>query len=300
MDILVSAIITTHNRKEQVIKAIESVIRQTYGKIELIVVDDASDKESSDYLRKLASKKGYKYIYISSDESKGGNHARNVGIAVSSGEYIAFLDDDDQWMPEKTKKQVDCLNNNPECGLVYCGRVFKKGNRILDRTNFKYAFDGDCSKKIFTRIIFVTSMIMIRRSLLNKIGLFDEGLRFWQEYELGIRACQETKIGLVRDYLVHYGVYPGDANKLTNKLDGWIDAVNYIKSKHESLISDLSPEDNREFEIVILRDAVGRAYACGDKKRMRVFLKRLYRIDHNWKNGLKYIINTPTLAFWKR
>ncbi|WP_288911006.1 glycosyltransferase family 2 protein, partial [uncultured Thomasclavelia sp.] len=90
-NVLVSAIITTHNRLELLKRAIQSVYNQTYSNIELIVVDDASD----DGTKEWAEQQSFKFIYIPKEKSKGGNYARNLGIKSSHGKYVAFLDDDD-------------------------------------------------------------------------------------------------------------------------------------------------------------------------------------------------------------
>ena len=99
---LVSAIITTHNRKDLLKRAIDSVFAQTYPNIELIVVDDASNDGTSE----MCDDNRINYIFIPKLESHGGNYARNLGIKASKGEYCAFLDDDDYWLPTKIEKQV--------------------------------------------------------------------------------------------------------------------------------------------------------------------------------------------------
>ena len=93
---MVSAIVTTHNRRKLVKKAIDSVLSQTYKQIECIVVDDAGTDDTSVFLKEYIEKGLIQYIYIPREKSKGGNHARNQGIKASKGEYIAFLDDDDE------------------------------------------------------------------------------------------------------------------------------------------------------------------------------------------------------------
>ena len=105
MEPLVSAIITTHNRKKMVGRAIESVLCQTYKNLECIVVDDASDESAESVCKSYP----VHYIYIPKEESTGGNHARNVGIMKAKGKYVAFLDDDDYWLPTKIEKQVAYL-----------------------------------------------------------------------------------------------------------------------------------------------------------------------------------------------
>lgn len=141
----VSAIITTHNRKVLLKRSIESVFSQTYPNIELIVVDDASTDGTDDYCKVLS----LRYIYISKQESKGGNYARNLGIKAATGEYVAFLDDDDYWLPSKIEKQVTLLENS-DCELVYCGRRLE----IISKDNIKYVdllpnkqYQGNMRKK---------------------------------------------------------------------------------------------------------------------------------------------------------
>lgn len=104
---LVTAIITTHNRLELLKRAIESVMTQSYPNIELIIVDDHSTDGTDEYCKQLSiSTHNITYINIPREQSKGGNYARNLGIKNSHGVYIAFLDDDDIWLPEKINLQV--------------------------------------------------------------------------------------------------------------------------------------------------------------------------------------------------
>ena len=113
MNKLVSAIITTHNRQDLLLRAVKSVLDQTYHNIELIVVDDASDEKADELLKEF----NLQYIYIPKEDSKGGNHARNIGILSAKGEYIALLDDDDYWLPTKIEKQV-ALIEEKKCAFL--------------------------------------------------------------------------------------------------------------------------------------------------------------------------------------
>ena len=145
-NILVSAIIVTHNRLPLLKRAVKSVENQTYDNIELIVVDDASDDGTNIYGDELI-KRGYKYLYIDKEHSKGGNHARNVGIKNSTGEYIALLDDDDYWKSYKTEKQVNYLNEHPEYGMVYSGLDFDYQNKLYNFSVYpNEIFSGDIVK----------------------------------------------------------------------------------------------------------------------------------------------------------
>ena len=170
MNQLVSVIITTHNRQELLSRAIESVLLQSYQNIECIVVDDASEDGTKEYCESIES---INYVRISKDESKGGNYARNLGIKNALGEYIAFLDDDDYWLPEKIEKQINLLIEK-QCSLVFCGRKLeyvKKNAEIFyrdDLPNSKYK--GDLSTEILMSICTTTSAIFVKRDMLFEVG----------------------------------------------------------------------------------------------------------------------------------
>lgn len=260
---LVSAIITTHNRKELLTRAIESVFNQTYQKIELIVVDDASDDGTGE----VCKERNLKYIYIPQTESRGGNYARNLGIKASRGEYCAFLDDDDYWLPEKISKQV-ALIEEKKCDVVSCNRlnefVSGKDTSIVEAKPMLKE-NGDISRKILYSICSTTSLMLIRREPLLAVGLFDEKLRFWQEYELSIRLAQLCPFYVVQEPLVVYRINKKDSNRLTNKYFEWKDSVKYIYYKHKALYSQLSFHEKLLVRRLYWKDAKLRTGAAGLK-----------------------------------
>lgn len=288
--VMVSAIITTHGRLELLKKAINSVQNQTYSNIELIVVDDCSEDGT-----KLWAEKNLigiaKYIYIKKEDSKGGNHARNVGISASNGKYIAFLDDDDMWAPTKIEKQVKLMENNPDMVLSYCGhkKVYENGKNILSIPFDEFV--GNLSDKVFTMVFCTTSMILIRKSILEKSGNFDEQLKYWQEYDLVIRICQYGEVGCVKEPLVDILHSQTDSSRLSTKIDGWLEAVEYINKKYEYQILKLSKEQIDARNLMIYNDAANRCEAAHDKKRHKEFLKKAWGVDHSVKHWLKYKLN---------
>ena len=236
---LVSAVIITHNRKDLVMRAIESVLRQTYTNIECIVVDDASTDGTVEL---LSSSKDINYIYIPESESRGGNHARNVGISASHGAYVAFLDDDDYWLPTKIEKQI-VLIKEKQCGVVYCGMrpefISVNGECRYEDWPPIEGGDGDLSHKILTKIYTITSGLLVKKALLLEVGCFDENLKFWQEYELVIRLAQETSIYAVKECLFVYRIDEYDGQRLTNKYKSWKASVHYVYKKHKQLYKKL-------------------------------------------------------------
>lgn len=273
---LVSAVITTHNRKELLVLAIESVLNQTYKNLECIVVDDASDDDTKEYIKKYINENKIRYIYIPKEESKGGNYARNLGIQNAKGDYIAFLDDDDEWLSQKIEKQMDAIKEHPETGFVYCGTISEIN---LDKTlripqeiqNDKYK-EGDLSKEVLVHIICNTSVILVKKKLLEEIHGFDEELKFWQEYEMCIRLLQNTKAKLVRENLVIYRIFQGDKNRLSNKIEGWEEAVAYILYKHKQLYDKLSKEEEAQRKIYLYIDGINRAKKAGSKKHILKYM----------------------------
>lgn len=299
MESLASAVITTHNRKDFLVKALRSALEQTYQNMEIIVVDDKSTDGTKEYMEEFVNSASnqhsipIKYIYNSSEG--GANKARNIGIMESKGEYIAFLDDDDEWMKEKTEKQVNYFNCHPDVGIVSCARVFEYNLKKRVRQDVNKLMEGDLNQNVFKRIPFTTSCMMVRRSLLTKVGVFDENLRYWQEYELLIRLCQETKVGVVKDHLTLYRKNTQDKNRLTNNIDGWEEAVQYIDEKHKVLIMAL-PEDIRiAHQMQIARDGAMRCEILGDKKRERKYLRQIMVLEPTMKNRVKFVLNRRKL-----
>ena len=237
MNDLVSAIITTHNRKELLKCAIDSVLAQTYSPIELIVVDDASDDGTSEICQDLR----IKYVYIPKDESRGGNYARNLGIKNAKGKYIAFLDDDDEWLPTKIEKQVE-LAIEKQSSLVYCLRIYQDvvdGQVIRIRKEFKPKPFGDLHESIFKHYITSTSCILAEKILIETVGGFDESFRKWQEYDLMIRMAQKTAIYYVDDFLCKYRNDMKDANRISNDFNRMRDTIGKIKKKYKDRIAVL-------------------------------------------------------------
>lgn len=259
MEELVTAIITTHNRLALLKKAIESVKRQTYENIEVIVVDDHSDDGTKEYCQNLSD---VKYIFIPLEESKGGNYARNQGIRHSSGNFIAFLDDDDEWVPTKIEKQIKLITEKGN-DYVYCGLeqiIITKGSIVHKVKPCNQNYSGNVSKKILSKIFTTTSCLLLSRKVFDEIGYFDENLKFWQEYELSLRAAQITDFYYVDEPLVLYTINRSDKQRLTNKVFKWHATTKYIYKKHKNLYRTLSITDKLAYRKLILKEFVARFY----------------------------------------
>lgn len=294
----ISAIITTKNRRNLLEKAVESVLNQTYRDLECIVVDDASTDDTQFYLSEIKDPR-VKIIYITPEESKGGNYARNRGIQASEGEFLAFLDDDDEWFPKKLEKQI-ALFEDPEVGLVFCGHI-----DVYDYRNMMVKVipaddqQGDLSQFVFKFIFCTTSMMMVRKQLMLQIGCFDENVRFWQEYDVCIQLCQITKVAFVKEPLMILRHNTSDKQRLTNKFEGWKRAVKYQNHKYKDLIDDLPEKTKWERKLMIYIDAAKRCENAGDRKQQHFYLKKIAQMTHYKVDYTRYRWNIGFLKWEK-
>lgn len=202
----VSVIIPTRNRHLYLNRAIQSVLNQTYPVSEIIVVDDGSEiAVNSDSLPIDPRIK-----VIRSNHSHGVSHARNTGIIHSNSEYLAFLDDDDIWMPNKTIKQLVFLEDNPEYGICAGGCVFIDENDTVvsepDIREPEVSYQELC---IRVSIPGSGSNAMIRKSVLNSTGLFDESLHRAEDWDLWLRIAKISKVYVLPETTAGIRIHSG-------------------------------------------------------------------------------------------
>lgn len=212
---LVSVIIPTFRRSDYLERAIISAVNQTYKNMEIVVVNDneRGDEFSQrvyDILKKYPS-----IILCENDFHKNGSVARNNGLRIANGEYIAFLDDDDYWDSEKIEKQVECLGRQSN-EYIACSTLknFVRDEKVVRRT-LKYR-DGNVYKSVlYRRIEVTTSTILIKRCALEKIQGFDENLPRRQDIELFIHLFKNGKLKLVEEPLTYMEIGDSINRKFT-------------------------------------------------------------------------------------
>jgi glycosyltransferase involved in cell wall biosynthesis len=190
---LVSTIIPVYNGEQFIAEAIDSVLTQTYQPIEIIVVDDGSDDKSREII------KSYQTVTYIFQENLGNGAARNTGIQKSNGDFLAFLDQDDLWIPQKIKTQIDYLIKNPDIGYVAC--------------NMKNFIQSGCSlskdiSDIYTedeQVAYIPSGILIRRKIIEEVGKFNPDMLeandtdwHFRAKDKGIRMANVNKLLLYR------------------------------------------------------------------------------------------------------
>ncbi len=229
----VSVIIPTHNRAEFLPSAITSVLNQTFQDFEIIIVDDGSKDNTQEVVLNFNDKR---IKYIRNEVNKGEAGSRNVGILNSNAGYIAFLDDDDEWLPDKLRLQVDLLENNPSIvGVVYTGYV------EVDRSNNKIIWQmvpakrGNIYKDILVKnYVGVPSTVVLRRACFEKVSLFDENIIYPTDYDMWIRLSDKFCFEYIKESLVRYYVHE---RSISGNLELRIRGAEKILKKYEQSFS---------------------------------------------------------------
>ena len=204
----ISVIIPAFNRAHTLPRALDSVLSQTLKPREIIVVDDGSTDETNAVLA------NYPGLCIISQDNRGVSAARNVGIEKAGGEWLAFLDSDDEWLKEKLEKQWDtiCIDDKLICHTEEIW--IRNGQRVNPMKKHK-KFGGMIYERCLPLCVISPSSVMIHRSVFEDVGVFDESLEVCEDYDLWLRICAKYSVLFIDEPLiVKYG---GHEDQLSRK-----------------------------------------------------------------------------------
>lgn len=271
---LVSVVITTYNSSRDVLeRAIQSVIQQTYELIELIVVDDASRLPFAGLNKVLG---GDQIKWVSLTENKGVAAARNKGFSECDGDFIAFLDHDDWWEPEKLQVQMDILEKSGR-EWCYCGALFH--DHSGDAINFVPKYEGYIYKHVLKNQVItgsVSSVLMTHRAFQSVNG-FDECREVIEDWDLWIRLSEKYDVGLSPRTLVNLGSSPEGSR--SSDISGRLNRLRGTIQKHQN---GLSENNLRKYS---------------DARYYRVKARLAYKTGQKWlawSSWCKYFIKRPT------
>ncbi len=189
---LVSVVIPTFNRGWIIAEAVQSVLDQTYQPVEIIVVDDGSTDNTRDVLEPFMDQ-----IILLKQENKGVSAARNLGIQNTRGEFIAFLDSDDLWLPDKTACQIDFFKASPNAIICQTEEIWiRNGRRVNPKKKHKKP-SGMIFEPSLHLCLVSPSAVMMRRRFFDIIGLFDESLAACEDYDLWLRTAVTYPVFLI-------------------------------------------------------------------------------------------------------
>ncbi|MFA5156164.1 MAG: glycosyltransferase [Candidatus Omnitrophota bacterium] len=199
----VSVIIPAYNKAAYTLSTVQSVIAQTYKDIEIIVVDDGSTDKTPEILRPFRD--SIKYIY---KKNAGASSARNLGIRLASGQFIAFLDCDDLYLPDKLSVSIDYLIQNPQAGFVHTAAYFVDENdkvlRVFSHPNSKKT--GWISESLILRNFICNSTVVARRTCIAKAGLFNESIFTPADWDMWLRFSEYCQAGYIDQPLTKYRI----------------------------------------------------------------------------------------------
>lgn len=253
---VVSVIIPTYNRRAMVQEAIASVWAQSYKAFELIVVDDGSNDGTAGELVKYGSS-----LRLVSRERSGVAAARNYGVSIAQGRYLAFLDSDDLWAPKKLEVQAAFMEQHPETQICQTAEIWiRNGTRVNPKTKHQKP-SGDVFRRSLELCLVSPSAIMIRKELFKSVGGFDENFPVCEDYDLWLRIALDHAIPLISMALVIKR--GGHTDQLSHSLWG-MDRYR-VQSLRKLLHSGL-PGEKRRWVLDTLRRKV--SILCqGAKKR---------------------------------
>lgn len=216
----ISVIIPTYNRAAVLPRAIDSVLAQKNAEFELIIVDDGSTDNTSSTLNAQRSTKNTSVQVSEPDrlkercalhvvrcaENKGPSAARNLGIKHAKGEWIAFLDSDDEWKPGKLKAQLEFFVKNPEYLICQTEEIWIRNGHRVNPMKKHQKSGGFIFEQCLPLCVVSPSAVMMHRKLFDEVGLFDESLPACEDYDLWLRIAAKHPIGLIeKPYIFKYG-----------------------------------------------------------------------------------------------
>jgi glycosyltransferase involved in cell wall biosynthesis len=196
----VSVIVPTHNRVHLIERAVRSALNQTLSDLEVLVIDDASTDGTGEVIRGIGDPR---VKYLRHDTNRGVSAARNTALGIAAGRFIAFLDDDDEWLPEKLRLQLDGLEKaGTGVGLITTGYQMRNAadgttTDVIPRERGRL-FESMLRRGFFSH----TSTVLAKAECFEKIGLFDVGFRYGEDFDMWLRIAREYEVECVSTSLV--------------------------------------------------------------------------------------------------
>jgi len=243
----VSIIIPTFNRSELLKRALASVFKQTISDYEVIVIDDGSTDETAEMIRELYP--DVNYIY---QQNKGVSSARNKGLELAKGDWMAFLDSDDEWMPEKLQKQLNLLKSDPEKRVCHTEEVWIRNGIRVNQMKKHQKAGGWIFPQCLPLCAMSPSSIIIHRSVFDDVGDFDTQLPACEDYDLWLRITAKYPVLYIEEpQILKYG---GHEDQLSRKYWGMdqyrISALQKVIKENE-----LSSENKQQAIAMLLKKA---------------------------------------------
>ena len=271
----ISVIIPTYNRKKTLARAIQSVINQSLSPFEILIIDDGSNDGTEEWVKE--NFQNLKYIY---QNNHGVSSARNIGIENAYGDWVAFLDSDDEWLPNKLHEQVKAIESNPEVKFFHTNEIWIRNGVRVNQMKKHKKYGGYIFEKCLDICRISPSSVLIKKELFDNIGTFDESLRVCEDYDLWLRITSKYPVVFLDEPLIYK--YGGHADQLSKVNDG-IESYR-IQSLEKIIKSGLLSDEQKVKAVNALVNKMN-IYSKGLEKRKK--LDALREI----KKNIQYWIN---------
>ena len=211
----ISVVIPTYNRKKYIKRAIDSVIRQSYKSFEIIVIDDGSTDGTYELIKQSYSSS---QISLKKQKNKGVSAARNKGVKLAKGDWIAFLDSDDEWFENKLELQVREIKKSKTFMICHTNEIWIRNGIRVNQMKKHQKYGGFIFEKCLDMCRISPSSVMIHRGIFDEIGLFDEDLIICEDYDLWLRISSKYPVLYLDSMLIKK--FGGHEDQLSKNING--------------------------------------------------------------------------------
>lgn len=258
----ISVIIPTFNRRRTVGRAVQSVLDQSFSDFELIVVDDRSSDGTVSLLRERFH--DHRMRILGLEHHRGVSAARNEGVKAARGDWIAFLDSDDEWHSDKLARQWHYHREHPDFRIGQTREIWVRHGRRVNSPRSHQKFEGDLFAASLQRCMITPSSVLLHRRLFLEVGGFNEALPACEDYDLWLRITARYHVGLVDEYLLtRYGGHEDQLSATVPVLDRF--RIRSLIGLLETVT--LKPDQAAAARRILARKA--RIVASGARKRGR-------------------------------
>lgn len=275
----VSILIPTYNRENVIRKALDSALAQTYRKVQIVVVDDGSTDNTRDVIKSY----GQDIVYVY-QKNRGIASARNTGLRHCTGDYIAFLDSDDYWLPQKLERQVAIFQDHPEYGMVACQCASIDAQGRFRQKN-RPGRSGWVLESLFRKNFIRTSAAVVTKACIEAVGPFDETLRECEEYDLWLRIAARFQVGFINEPLAVYTDNPCGVS--TDSLVGRLHRLRVLEKPY---LQELIPKHAYRRRIADTCHYIGRHYLeKGDRLEGIRYLRKAQKLSPFFLKNFVYL-----------
>lgn len=289
----ISVIIPTHNRAAYLKLAVDSVLKQTYKTFEIIIIDDQSTDNTKEVIDSY-NLDCIKYIYT---EKAGPGKARNLGVKNMSGDFVAFLDSDDLWAPDKLESQIKVFKKEPGIGVVVSDfKIIDGQGHVVKESAVgqKYSYEGFFLRDFLDgKLPIATDTVMARREVFDKVGFFDEQQIIAEDLDMWIRMAVNFKMGYIHRPLTFVRTHSGNVSGIS-KMNTWLAAVLMIQRNDKNIrMQGLSPEKYENKFLVLAGNAALKEDKYEEARSLFIRAAKVYWLDINsYKGILKYYLKS--------